>query len=225
MSYEVIIDGESHAMSNSFEEAVCILNKEENDFDEEFGAERPYTNSGVALQVAKSIPNKDKTGMPYLIKPTPKWQSIQERLKRADELEAELEQWKANFGHAMDTANDIYEQKLELSAELERLKTEAERSKVNTGRGESIMSEEAFRQAAEIEANTPIHAPFTAEQVESLNEFQKNGVSHPFTCTCGNVMHAEERGWKCADHGYVQFWAHEFAANGSWKKVSESKGK
>jgi len=39
-----------------------------------------------------------------------------------DELAAELEQWKTNFSHAMDTANDIYEQKLELLAELEFLK-------------------------------------------------------------------------------------------------------
>lgn len=39
------------------------------------------------------------------------------------ELSAELEQWKTNFSHAMDTANDIYEQKLEVLAELDSLKS------------------------------------------------------------------------------------------------------
>lgn len=62
-----------------------------------------------------------------------------------------------------------------------------------------------------------IKAPFTKEQVDSLNGFQKHGHSHPFTCTCGNTMKATTEGWMCGDHGFVQFWAHEFAADNSWK--------
>lgn len=47
---------------------------------------------------------------------------------------------------------------------------------------------------------------FTAEEVKSLNAFQRAGVAHPYTCVCGRdanhldgegVLVATERGWIC----------------------------
>ena len=59
-----------------------------------------------------------------------------------------------------------------------------------------------------------ITAPFTARQVEILNQYQQSGVFHPFTC--GNREHkgddvlvAKEDGWHCPTCDYTQNWAHE----------------
>jgi hypothetical protein len=65
-----------------------------------------------------------------------------------------------------------------------------------------------------------IHAPFTDEQVQRLNEFQQRGDVHPFTC--GNthdepsVLIALNDGWHCWTCGYTQTWAHAFMAS-KWK--------
>lgn len=66
-------------------------------------------------------------------------------------------------------------------------------------------------------------APFTPDQVASLNGFQKCGAFHPFTCgraVCTGVgpLLAEEAGWRCTNCGYAQNWAHEFMADGSWRE-------
>jgi hypothetical protein len=61
-----------------------------------------------------------------------------------------------------------------------------------------------------------IKAPFTAEQVEALNQYQKSGKFHPFTCP-GNLsdcakhrdLIATTAGWVCACGKYQQYWAHE----------------
>lgn len=54
-------------------------------------------------------------------------------------------------------------------------------------------------------------APWTFEQVEALNRFQKCGRFHPFTCG-NNSGHqdllATESGWVCTDCDYTQDWAH-----------------
>lgn len=66
-----------------------------------------------------------------------------------------------------------------------------------------------------------ITAPFTPEQVETLNLFQRSGVWHPFTCG-GNIhtggspeLIATKAGWRCPqeDCDYTQDWAHTFMAN------------
>ncbi len=62
-----------------------------------------------------------------------------------------------------------------------------------------------------------IQAPFTPEQVRSLNGFQQSGRYHPFTCTCGEHLMATEQGWICRDCDYTQNWAHEFMANNEWR--------
>jgi hypothetical protein len=66
-----------------------------------------------------------------------------------------------------------------------------------------------------------VYAPFTLEQVSRLNEWQRNGNYHPFTC--GNrsghpmdpegdwgVLVATEEGWHCRHCDYKQYWAHDF---------------
>ncbi len=67
-----------------------------------------------------------------------------------------------------------------------------------------------------------ITAPFTQEQVDALNEWQKNGRFHPFTC--GNdrtnekhldgegLLVATLEGWICPFCDYKQNWAHSFMA-------------
>lgn len=64
-------------------------------------------------------------------------------------------------------------------------------------------------------------APFTPEQVRSLNEYQVSGAMHPFTCgehDCRARLVATEAGWECPrDCGYTQAWAHEVMANWAWK--------
>ena len=68
-----------------------------------------------------------------------------------------------------------------------------------------------------------VYAPFTAEQLASLNGYQASGVFHEFTC--GNddcpadhaVLVAAEEGWHCPSCSYTQDWAHEAMADGSWK--------
>lgn len=58
-----------------------------------------------------------------------------------------------------------------------------------------------------------IEAPFTDEQVENLNAFQKSNRYHPFTCggQCSDsVLVATNAGWICPRCDYTQCWAHEF---------------
>lgn len=68
-----------------------------------------------------------------------------------------------------------------------------------------------------------IKAPWTFEQVTALNEYQRRGDFHPFTC--GNrddhpmvagdkgVLIATTRGWICPYCDYTQDWAHEGMLN------------
>ncbi len=75
--------------------------------------------------------------------------------------------------------------------------------------------------------NNTIQVPFSTQQVEDLNTFQKNGRFHPFTCCsaypaedgCERSAHtgegllvATEGGWVCPCGKYTQNWAHEFMA-------------
>lgn len=74
-----------------------------------------------------------------------------------------------------------------------------------------------------------IKAPFTQEQVDKLNEFQKLGKFHPFTCCSPDIFDCkrkkdegetpEERqgiliasneGWICPCGKYQQDWAYSF---------------
>jgi hypothetical protein len=78
---------------------------------------------------------------------------------------------------------------------------------------------------------TQIRAPWTQEQVDALNRYQREGRFHAFTCGCddrcdaAHVAHAEKNddrdygllvatkdGWVCPVCGYTQNWAHAFMA-------------
>lgn len=74
-----------------------------------------------------------------------------------------------------------------------------------------------------------IKAPFTDEQVKALNEFQKKGRFHPFTCCSPQeikeckrandegdtyeekqgILIATNEGWVCPCGKYKQEWAHK----------------
>lgn len=65
-----------------------------------------------------------------------------------------------------------------------------------------------------------IRAPFTDDQVETLNRFQVGGWFHPFTCgrraehpDNEGVLVASNDGWHCPVCDYTQDWAHWFMAD------------
>lgn len=64
-----------------------------------------------------------------------------------------------------------------------------------------------------------IEAPWTAEQVTKLNEWQACGWVHEFTCPTahpeGRALLATPSGWVCLRCGYRQYWAHEHMFNGA----------
>lgn len=66
-----------------------------------------------------------------------------------------------------------------------------------------------------------VKAPWTDEQVTSLNEFQAFPLFHEFTCgteNCRATLRATKDGWVCdACKSYTQDWAHQFMADGSWR--------
>lgn len=68
-----------------------------------------------------------------------------------------------------------------------------------------------------------VTAPWTAEQVDSLNDYQQSGAFHPFTCGNDQCRAANRSPLTATPHGwvhpcgYTQNWAHTFMADGSWK--------
>jgi len=62
-----------------------------------------------------------------------------------------------------------------------------------------------------------VYAPFTPTKVKNLNDFQRSGYFHPFTCPdCSASLTAMEMGWRCLGCGeYTQDWAHKMMADGS----------
>lgn len=68
-----------------------------------------------------------------------------------------------------------------------------------------------------------VKAPFTPDQLNSLNGYQASGFVHEFTCggdiNCRAALVAKESGWVCPKCGYIQDWAHGFMADWSWKKL------
>lgn len=60
-----------------------------------------------------------------------------------------------------------------------------------------------------------LKVPWTAEQVDALNQYQRAGFMHPFTCPGhdggGDTdLVATRAGWICCHCDYRQDWAHEF---------------
>lgn len=75
-----------------------------------------------------------------------------------------------------------------------------------------------------------IRAPWTHDQIASLNAYQSAHVMHPFTCAkrgdddhrflLGDygVLLATADGWICIDCDYRQDWAHTFMTDWSWRE-------
>jgi hypothetical protein len=67
-----------------------------------------------------------------------------------------------------------------------------------------------------------VFAPWTAEEVVSLNDYQACDFFHEFTGTDGVVLIATSGGWIEKEGGpVVQDWAYDFMANGSWRETVE----
>jgi hypothetical protein len=74
-----------------------------------------------------------------------------------------------------------------------------------------------------------LHAPWTEDQVRSLNAYQACLCWHPFTCGqreadgTPHVLEATTEGWYCPkckanNKCYVQNWCHDFMADWSWNR-------
>lgn len=68
-----------------------------------------------------------------------------------------------------------------------------------------------------------ISAPFTAEQVAMLREYQQDDYVHPFTCCDHQTMTVETDGFHCPKCGRVQTWCWLWMADGSFKKFYRPK--
>ena len=72
------------------------------------------------------------------------------------------------------------------------------------------------------------NAPWTVDQVASLNAYQDCGFCHPFTGAHGVVLVATRDGWveptepgEPASERIVQSWAHVFMADWSWRAMRQ----
>jgi hypothetical protein len=67
-------------------------------------------------------------------------------------------------------------------------------------------------------------APFTDSEVVSINQYQRTGVFHPFTC--GNEhdgrheLYATAGCLRCPNCAWRQTWCHSFMADFSWEKAA-----
>lgn len=79
----------------------------------------------------------------------------------------------------------------------------------------------------------PKCAPFTPEEVASINEFQACDIFHPFTCASGSrtdaahgggpgKLVARESGMFCPSCDYTQACVHDMMADGSWRAIARS---
>lgn len=75
-----------------------------------------------------------------------------------------------------------------------------------------------------------VTAPWTEDQVKSLNEYQRSGVFHPFTGQRGadgseTPLIATREGWVERVGGpIVQAWTHSWMADWSWKEMGSKWG-
>lgn len=66
-----------------------------------------------------------------------------------------------------------------------------------------------------------IKAPFDKSQCNSLNQYQKSGVMHEFTCEDGHRLVAWAGGWLCGERSCknTQDWAWDWMADFSWRSL------
>ena len=78
----------------------------------------------------------------------------------------------------------------------------------------------------DVDAPGQVNAPWTDDQVASLNGWQACGYVHPFTGERGpngeeTLLIATSAGWVEREGGpVVQTWAHNFMADWSWKAMN-----
>ena len=69
-----------------------------------------------------------------------------------------------------------------------------------------------------------VPAPWTLEQVASINGYQQSGAFHEFTCpfsddhAAGRVLVAVENALGCPSCAYVQFWVWNWMADWEWRQ-------
>jgi hypothetical protein len=71
-----------------------------------------------------------------------------------------------------------------------------------------------------------VYAPFTDDQVASLNAYQAGGRGHPYTCgtdSCRGVLIATRDGWHCPGCAYGQSSAWAWMADWSWQRTSDGR--
>ena len=76
-------------------------------------------------------------------------------------------------------------------------------------------------EAIEMSVSEHVWAPFTDEQVASLNAYQMGRVGHPFTCgtdNCRGILRATHDGWHCRNCAYRQSWAWSWMTDWSWQR-------
>jgi hypothetical protein len=70
-----------------------------------------------------------------------------------------------------------------------------------------------------------LFAPFTDTELRALNDYQRYGMMHPFTCGsegCREELVALRHGWRCCRCGYEQNWAHRWMATTDWRTIRAS---
>src|SRR5208337_5185620 len=73
---------------------------------------------------------------------------------------------------------------------------------------------------SEFHAAERVNAPWSDDQVASLNGYQECDFVHPFTGEQGASLRATAAGWVEHEGGpVVQKWAHGFMADWTWKNI------
>ena len=92
-------------------------------------------------------------------------------------------------------------------------------------------AEEPTRIASPEDGPHKKRAPWTEDEVASLNAYQESPHHHPFTSMAGGTLFATKEGWveqeRSGKGKVVQDWAHEWMADWTWRdgrKRSEGKG-
>lgn len=67
-----------------------------------------------------------------------------------------------------------------------------------------------------------VEAPFTAAQIESLNEYQLCPIFRPVTCEEGRLMIATPIGWRCPSCQHREYCAYDYMANWGWLKAAKA---
>jgi hypothetical protein len=73
----------------------------------------------------------------------------------------------------------------------------------------------------EVTVSEQVLAPFSDDQVASLNGYQAAGTGHPFTCGtdgCRGILRAAPAGWYCPGCNYRQSWAWRWMVDWSWRR-------